>query len=123
MTGTDITDKGSIELDNNVTLTGGARIEGTSSSVRGPITNLGTLEVAGAATLLVERPAPDVLADAVAEHGVTVLFTAPTAYRAMLAAGRERWRRDGGQGLRVLSGAVTSPTLNAQLDRLREHYP
>ena len=28
------------------------------------------------------------LADAVAEHGVTVLFTAPTAYRAMLAAGR-----------------------------------
>ena len=28
------------------------------------------------------------LADAVAEHGVTVLFTAPTAYRAMLAAGK-----------------------------------
>ena len=43
---------------------------------------------AGAATLLVERPAPDVIADAVAEHGVTVLFTAPTAYRAMLAAGK-----------------------------------
>ena len=47
---------------------------------------------AGAATLLVERPTPDELADAIAEHGVTVLFTAPTAYRAMLApAGRERW--------------------------------
>jgi 2-aminobenzoate-CoA ligase len=43
---------------------------------------------AGAATLLVERPAPDVLAEAVAEHGVTVLFTAPTAYRAMLSAGK-----------------------------------
>ena len=43
---------------------------------------------AGAATLLVERPAPDVIADAVAEHRVTVLFTAPTAYRAMLAAGK-----------------------------------
>jgi 2-aminobenzoate-CoA ligase len=43
---------------------------------------------AGAATLLVERPAPDVIADAVAQHGVTVLFTAPTAYRAMLAAGK-----------------------------------
>ncbi len=43
---------------------------------------------AGAATLLIERPTPDVLADAVAEHGVTVLFTAPTAYRAMLAAGK-----------------------------------
>ena len=42
---------------------------------------------AGAASLLVERPTPDVIADLVAEHGVTVLFTAPTAYRAMLAAG------------------------------------
>ncbi len=42
---------------------------------------------AGASTLLLERATPDVLADAVAEHGVTVLFTAPTAYKAMLAAG------------------------------------
>ena len=42
----------------------------------------------GAASLLIERPTPDLLADAVAEHGVTVLFTAPTAYRAMLAAGK-----------------------------------
>jgi 2-aminobenzoate-CoA ligase len=42
---------------------------------------------AGASSLLVERPTPDVLADVVAEHGVTVLFTAPTAYRAMLASG------------------------------------
>ena len=33
-------------------------------------------------------PRPDELADAIAAHGVTVLFTAPTAYRAMLAAGR-----------------------------------
>jgi 2-aminobenzoate-CoA ligase len=40
---------------------------------------------AGAATLLVERPTPDALAAAIAEHGATVLFTAPTAYRAMLA--------------------------------------
>ena len=43
---------------------------------------------AGAASLLVERPTPEVVADAVAEHGVTVLFTAPTAYRAMLGAGK-----------------------------------
>jgi len=43
---------------------------------------------AGAASLLIERPTPDVLADLVAEHGVTVLFTAPTAYRAMLARGK-----------------------------------
>ncbi|WP_371493875.1 AMP-binding protein [Kitasatospora sp. NBC_00374] len=41
----------------------------------------------GAATLLVEQATPDQLADLVAEHGVSVLFTAPTAYRAILAAG------------------------------------
>ena len=46
VSGTTITDNSSIELDNNVTLTGGATIQG------GPITNLGTLEIAGAATLL-----------------------------------------------------------------------
>jgi 2-aminobenzoate-CoA ligase len=43
---------------------------------------------AGAATLLLEKASPESLADAVAEQGVTVLFTAPTAYRAMLAAGK-----------------------------------
>jgi acyl-coenzyme A synthetase/AMP-(fatty) acid ligase len=43
---------------------------------------------AGAASLLLERATPDQLADAVAEHRATVLFTAPTAYRAMVAAGR-----------------------------------
>ncbi|MBT2480655.1 AMP-binding protein [Streptomyces sp. ISL-94] len=42
---------------------------------------------AGAATLLIEQAAPRQLADLVAEHGVTVLFTAPTAYRAIMAAG------------------------------------
>ena len=42
---------------------------------------------AGAATLLLERAAAGELADASRAHGVTVLFTAPTAYRAMLAAG------------------------------------
>ncbi|MGW0522052.1 AMP-binding protein [Crossiella sp. NPDC003009] len=41
----------------------------------------------GAATLLLERATPAQLAEAVREHGVTVLFTAPTAYRAILAAG------------------------------------
>ena len=39
---------------------------------------------AGAATLLIERATPDELAEIIAEHGVTVCFTAPTAYRAML---------------------------------------
>ena len=39
---------------------------------------------AGAATLLVERATPVELLETAARHGVTVLFTAPTAYRAML---------------------------------------
>ncbi|MGY1641849.1 AMP-binding protein [Geodermatophilus sp. SYSU D00703] len=43
---------------------------------------------AGASVLLLEQPSPDRLADAVTEHGVTVLFTAPTAYRAIVAGGR-----------------------------------
>jgi 2-aminobenzoate-CoA ligase len=42
----------------------------------------------GASTLLLERATPPELADAVAQHGVTVLFTAPTAYRAILRAGK-----------------------------------
>src|SRR6516162_4599275 len=43
---------------------------------------------AGASMLLIERATPAELADAIAAHGVTVLSTAPTAYRAMLAAGK-----------------------------------
>ncbi|WP_426560279.1 AMP-binding protein [Angustibacter sp. McL0619] len=42
----------------------------------------------GASTLLIEKASPDQLADLVESHGVTVCFTAPTAYRAMLTAGR-----------------------------------
>ncbi|MGY1661846.1 AMP-binding protein [Geodermatophilus sp. SYSU D00705] len=43
---------------------------------------------AGASVLLLEHPTPDLLADAVGEHEVTVLFTAPTAYKAIVAGGR-----------------------------------
>jgi 2-aminobenzoate-CoA ligase len=43
---------------------------------------------AGAASLLIERATPAELADYIAAHGATVLSTAPTAYRAMLAAGK-----------------------------------
>jgi hypothetical protein len=50
--GAAITDNASLELDNTVKLTGGATFEGTSDLALGPITNNGTLEVAGAATLL-----------------------------------------------------------------------
>jgi len=39
----------------------------------------------GAATLLVERPAPEFLLPAIAKYRATVLFTAPTSYRAMAA--------------------------------------
>jgi 2-aminobenzoate-CoA ligase len=42
----------------------------------------------GASSLLLERVTPEQLADAVQHHAVSVLFTAPTSYKAMLAAGR-----------------------------------
>jgi 2-aminobenzoate-CoA ligase len=42
----------------------------------------------GAATLLVERPSPEHLLPAIAERRATVLFTAPTSYRAMAAEAR-----------------------------------
>lgn len=41
----------------------------------------------GAATVLLERVTPDALAQAIAEHGATTLFTAPTSYRALAAHG------------------------------------
>ena len=40
---------------------------------------------AGASTLLIEKASPTELADLINEHEVTVCFTAPTAYKAMLA--------------------------------------
>jgi 2-aminobenzoate-CoA ligase len=43
---------------------------------------------AGAATLLLEKATPAELADHIAARGVTVCSTAPTAYRAMIAAGK-----------------------------------
>lgn len=42
----------------------------------------------GASTLLVEKATPEQLAELIAQHRVTVCFTAPTAYRAMLASGK-----------------------------------
>jgi len=39
----------------------------------------------GAATLLLEKPAPEALLQAIAENHATVLFTAPRSYRAMAA--------------------------------------
>jgi 2-aminobenzoate-CoA ligase len=44
----------------------------------------------GACALLVERPMPEALLAAVAEEGASVMFTAPTSYRAMSALARGR---------------------------------
>ncbi len=38
---------------------------------------------AGASTVLLEKPSPDVLLEAIQRFGATVCFTAPTSYRAM----------------------------------------
>jgi 2-aminobenzoate-CoA ligase len=43
---------------------------------------------AGASVLLLEKATPAELARHIAEHGVTVCSTAPTAYRAMIASGQ-----------------------------------
>ena len=44
----------------------------------------------GASTVLLEKASPPDLLDAIGEFGATVLFTAPTSYRAMAAAACER---------------------------------
>ena len=44
----------------------------------------------GASTVLLDKPAPAALVEAIVEFGATVLFTAPTSYRAMAEAARER---------------------------------
>src|SRR3712207_664002 len=43
----------------------------------------------GASTVLIEKATPDELLPAIARHRATVCFTAPTAYRAMLAKLKE----------------------------------
>jgi len=55
----------------------------------------------GASTLLLERATPDQLAEAIAGHGVTALFTAPTMYRALVSAGH-------GEALRGLRRCVSA---------------
>jgi 2-aminobenzoate-CoA ligase len=57
---------------------------------------------AGASTMLVEKATPGELADLIDEHGVTVCFTAPTAYKAMLS------QRPGGKAFKSLRKAVSA---------------
>jgi 2-aminobenzoate-CoA ligase len=44
----------------------------------------------GASTVLLEKAAPPQLVDAIAEHGATILFTAPTTYRAIASLAQAR---------------------------------
>ena len=43
---------------------------------------------AGASTLLIEKATPDELAELIVDHKVSICFTAPTGYRAMLTSGK-----------------------------------
>jgi molybdopterin-containing oxidoreductase family iron-sulfur binding subunit len=45
------------------------------------------------------------------------------AFEAALEARRPHFARDGGAGLRILTGTITSPTLAAQLAALQQRYP
>jgi 2-aminobenzoate-CoA ligase len=62
---------------------------------------------AGASVVLLERAGPDELLDAIPRFGATICFTAPTAYRAMLA----RWPQQGLPSLRrcVSAGEMLPP--------------
>jgi molybdopterin-containing oxidoreductase family iron-sulfur binding subunit len=46
-----------------------------------------------------------------------------SAFEAALEARRPRFARDGGAGLRILTGSLTSPTLASQLAALQKKYP
>ncbi|MFH8389666.1 AMP-binding protein [Streptomyces sp. NPDC018036] len=64
---------------------------------------------AGACSLLLEQAGPKQLLPAIAEHRVSVLFTAPTAYRAMLAELAETDGHDIGSLRRCVSAGENLP--------------
>ncbi|MFI0962545.1 AMP-binding protein [Streptomyces sp. NPDC021080] len=64
---------------------------------------------AGACSLLLEQAGPGQLLPAIAEHRVSVLFTAPTAYRAMLAELAEPAGHDIGSLRRCVSAGENLP--------------
>ncbi|HWT72231.1 MAG TPA: 4Fe-4S dicluster domain-containing protein [Oxalicibacterium sp.] len=55
-------------------------------------------------------------------YGAGRLSTWP-AFEDALRAPRARWMENGGAGLRILTGAVTSPTFAAQWQKLQAQYP
>ena len=73
----------------------------------------------GAQTVLLERAGPNELLDAIAAYGATVLFTAPTSYRAMAPAVKERRLsvRDGGTLRKCVAAGEALPAATRALWR------
>jgi 2-aminobenzoate-CoA ligase len=71
----------------------------------------------GASTVLVDKPSPPALLDAVAATGATVLFTAPTSYRAMAEAAKARriGRPHGGPLRKCVSAGEVLPAATRAL--------
>ncbi len=71
----------------------------------------------GASTVLVDKPSPPALLDAIAATGATVLFTAPTSYRAMAEAARARriGRPHGGSLAQCVSAGEVLPAATRAL--------
>jgi 2-aminobenzoate-CoA ligase len=71
----------------------------------------------GASTVLVDKPAPVALLEAVVASGATVLFTAPTSYRAMAEAAKARRisRAHGGTLARCVSAGEVLPAATRAL--------
>jgi 2-aminobenzoate-CoA ligase len=73
----------------------------------------------GASTVLLEKAGPNELLEALVAHRATVLFTAPTSYRAMAAAAKERrvGVRDGGVLRKCVAAGEALPAATRTLWR------
>jgi 2-aminobenzoate-CoA ligase len=71
----------------------------------------------GASTVLLEKAGPPDLLEAIAVHRATVCFTAPTSYRAMAAAARDRkiGARDGGPLRKCVAAGEALPAATRAL--------
>ncbi|HEX2539541.1 MAG TPA: AMP-binding protein [Caldimonas sp.] len=71
----------------------------------------------GASTVLLEKAGPPELLEAIAAHGATVCFTAPTSYRAMAAGAREKkvGARDGGSLRKCVAAGEALPAATRTL--------
>ncbi len=74
---------------------------------------------AGASTVLVDKPSPPTLLEAIEATRATILFTAPTSYRAMAVAAQARriGARDGGPLRRCVSAGEVLPAATRSLWR------